>query len=85
MKLFDTIRASDVIKFGRELVLDTEFFFNDTVNEYAELSYADRMGCSQLQLQDQEITLEDGYATVVDMDGDQHRLRFCTLTPLTGV
>lgn len=88
MKLFNAIKVADIIKFGHEVVADVEFYGAATMAHaegYVELSYPDRMGYSHLQFRDQEIAIdEDGYASVLDMDDENQRLRFCTLVPMSS-
>lgn len=79
MKLFDAIKAADVIRFRREFVIDMEWYTD--VNA-VELLIPDRMGIGAMMFEDQDITLENGCASVKDVEGDDIPLQFLKTIPL---
>lgn len=79
MKLFDAIKAADVIRIYRDLVVEVEFYTN--VNS-VELSFPGRMGIDTMMFEDQDISLENGFAGVKDVEGDDVPLQFLKTSPL---
>lgn len=83
MKLFDALKQADVIRLHRELVIGIDWYA--PLGDYAaaaELSSPDRMGIATTLFEDQDITLENGFAQVANVEGDTVTLEFLKTSPL---
>jgi hypothetical protein len=79
MKLFDAIKVADLIRIYRDPVVEVEWYTD--VNS-VELSFPGRMGIGTMMFEDQAITLENGFASVKDVEGDDVTLEFLKTSPL---